>query len=287
MNWAIVHRTDYRYGAAVRESFNEARLLPVSDEFQQVKEFVLHIEPRAPITIRKDFYGNTVHHFDVTQPHAHLVVESRVHMLTRPRPELPPTATPWPLARIGEAAQAPRVFDFLQAGRFVDLSPETWRHAVDVTEGKTDTWQAALALMSFVHGHLSYESASTTVHTHAHEVLKARRGVCQDFAHVFIGLCRSLRIPALYVSGYLATETASATHAWAEVLIPQLGWYGLDPTHNRQVDETYVKIAVGRDYGDVPPVAGIYKGTTERRMEVTVEIRREATPNAQQSDLVS
>jgi transglutaminase-like putative cysteine protease len=96
--------------------------------------------------------------------------------------------------------------------------------------------------------------------------------VCQDFAHVMIGLCRSAQIPARYVSGYLATESASATHAWTEVFIPTIGWRALDPTHIRQPDESYVKIAVGRDYDDVPPLRGTYRGTLSRRMEVDVRI---------------
>jgi transglutaminase-like putative cysteine protease len=190
-------------------------------------------------------------------------------------PALPAkTDSPWPLARIGEAAHEPRIFDFLQDSHYVELSPEVWRLAVDATMGVTDTWQAALAIMKFVCTNFKYESKSTSVHTHMRDVLRERRGVCQDFAHVMIGLCRALKIPALYVSGYLATETASATHAWVEVLIPGTGWIALDPTHDRPVDDTYVKIAVGRDYADVPPVAGNYKGTTERKLEVKVDIKR-------------
>ncbi len=109
------------------------------------------------------------------------------------------------------------------------------------------------------------------------DVLRERRGVCQDFAHVMIGLCRALKIPSLYVSGYLATEIASATHAWMEVLIPGIGWRRPRPyAHNRQPDESlYVKIAVGRDYADVPPITGNYKGTTDRKMEVSVKIKAE------------
>jgi transglutaminase-like putative cysteine protease len=145
---------------------------------------------------------------------------------------------------------------------------------VDATVGVTDTWQAALAILKFIHENFKYESRSTSVHTHMRDVLQEKRGVCQDFAHVMIGLCRALKIPALYVSGYLATETASATHAWVEILLPGAGWIALDPTHNRPVDDTYVKIAVGRDYADVPPVAGNYKGTTERKLEVKVDIKR-------------
>jgi transglutaminase-like putative cysteine protease len=166
------------------------------------------------------------------------------------------------------------VFEFLQESRFVEMSPEVWRLALDVTDGVTDAWQAALALMGWTHENIRYVTASTTVHTHTRDVLRDKQGVCQDFAHVMISLCRALKIPALYVSGYLATENASATHAWMEVLIPGVGWRPLDPTHNRQADENYVKIAVGRDYSDVAPVTGTYKGTTERKMEVNVKIER-------------
>jgi transglutaminase-like putative cysteine protease len=273
MKWEILHRTQYIYVSPVSESFNEVRLHPVSDEWQQVNDFLLKVLPATRLRHHRDFYSNIVHHFDIPEPHRMLLVESFLHVTTKTRPPLAPTETPFPLARIGEAAREPRVFDFLQESRFVDMSPETWKFALDATDGAADTWQASLAIMRFIHARIKYESKSTHVHTHMSEVLRERRGVCQDFAHVMLGLCRALKIPALYVSGYLATEIASATHAWVEVLIPGIGWRGLDPTHNRQVDETYVKIAVGRDYADVPPVTGNYKGTTDRKMEVSVKIK--------------
>jgi transglutaminase-like putative cysteine protease len=273
MKWEIVHRTQYAYALPVTESFNEVRLHPVSDESQQVNDFLLKILPATRLRHHRDFYSNIVHHFEITEPHTTLLVESFLHVTTLPRPPLDAAERPFPLGRIGEAAREPRIFDFLQESRFVDLSPETWRLALDAKEETADTWQAALAMMRFVYGRTKYESKSTDVHTHMSDVLRERRGVCQDFAHVMIGLCRSLKIPALYVSGYLATETASATHAWVEVLVPGIGWRGLDPTHNRQVDENYVKIAVGRDYADVPPVTGNYKGTTDRKMLVSVKIK--------------
>ena len=274
MKFEIIHRTSYQYASPVRDSFNEARLQPFSNTVQTVESFFLKVLPAARLRHHHDFYSNTIHHFDVVEPHTNLLIESHLRVTTRP-PVLPArTDSPWPLARIGQAALEPRIFDFLQDSHYVELSPEVWRLAVDATVGLTDTWQAALAIMKFVHTAFKYESYSTTVHTHMRDVLREKRGVCQDFAHVMIGLCRALKIPALYVSGYLATETASATHAWMEVLIPGTGWIALDPTHDRPVDETYVKIAVGRDYADVPPVAGNYKGTTERKLEVKVDIKR-------------
>ena len=273
MKWEISHRTEYTYASPVSESFNEVRLHPVSDESQHVNDFLLKILPATRLRHHRDFYSNIVHHFEIPEPHTTLLVESLLHVTTRPQPPLAESQTPFPLARIGEAAREPRIFDFLQESRFVDLSPQTWRTALDAADEAADTWQAALAMMRFVHASVKYESKSTNVHTHMSDVLRDRRGVCQDFAHVMIGLCRALKIPALYVSGYLATEIASATHAWMEVLIPGIGWRSLDPTHNRQTDENYVKIAVGRDYADVPPVTGNYKGTTDRKMEVTVKIK--------------
>ena len=274
MKWEIIHRTSYAYASPVRDSFNEAHLQPFSDEWQTVEHFLLKVLPAARLRHHHDFYSNVVHHFEIPEPHSTLLVESNLRVTTKARTELALDATPFPLARIGEAAREPRVFEFLQESRFVETSPEVWRLALDVTQGVTDTWQAALALMNWVHGNIRYVTASTTVHTHTRDVLRDRQGVCQDFAHVTISLCRALKIPALYVSGYLATENASATHAWMEVLIPGVGWRPLDPTHDRQTDENYVKIGVGRDYADVPPVTGNYKGTTERQLQVQVSIRR-------------
>ncbi len=272
MKWDIIHRTEYKYAVPVRESFNELRLQPFSDEWQKVDSFLVKVLPAVRLRHHHDFYSNVVHHFEITEPHSSLMVESQLRVTTKLRPPLGDQEAPWPLARITEAAREPRVSDFLHDSCYVALSPEAWRMALDAIEGQTDTWQAALAIMRYIHGSIKYESNSTTVHTHMREVLEQKRGVCQDFAHVMIGLCRSLKIPALYVSGYLATEAAGATHAWTEVFIPGIGWRALDPTHNRQTDETYVRIAVGRDYADVPPVTGTYKGTTERQMRVQVSV---------------
>jgi transglutaminase-like putative cysteine protease len=274
MKFEIVHRTIYLYAEPVHDSFNEARLQPFSNALQTVDSFLLKVLPAARLRHHHDFYSNTVHHFDIPEPHSTLLVESHLRVTTRPPSWPDKSATPWPLARIGEALREPRIFDFLQDSHYVELSPEIWRLALDAAGNLTDTWQVALAQMRFINEHFKYESRSTHVHTHVREVFQDRRGVCQDFAHVMIGLCRSLKIPALYVSGYLATEIASATHAWVEVLLPGIGWVGLDPTHNRTVDETYIKIAVGRDYRDVPPVTGNYFGTHNRKLDVKVDIKR-------------
>ena len=273
MRWDLIHRTEFRYATPAKESFNQVRLQPMNAEGQNIEAFDLKVQPTARLRQYKDFYSNVVHHFEVPEPHEVLVIESKVRALTQAPAQLPDAIKPFPLHRIGEAASAFRCHDFLNASKFVDVEPETWRLALDAVNGETDAWQAAQAVVGFVNGYLKYASNSTSVHTHMREVLTHRQGVCQDFAHVALGLCRAIKIPALYVSGYLATEAASATHAWIEVFIPEVGWRGMDPTHKRQVDETYLKLAVGRDYADVAPVSGHYKGTQDRKMEVTVKIQ--------------
>jgi transglutaminase-like putative cysteine protease len=110
------------------------------------------------------------------------------------------------------------------------------------------------------------------------EVLEQKAGVCQDFAHVMLGMCRALKIPARYVSGYIyngpsgTLAGAQASHAWCEVYLPDLGWRALDPTNNQQADERYVKVAAGRDYADVAPIKGQYRGTPQKTMNVTVQV---------------
>ena len=274
MKFEILHRTHYTYASPVQESFNEVRLQPLSNQQQTVESFLLKVHPPTRLRHYNDFYSNRVHHFEIPEPHSSLSIESRVQVTTVASHSLALDARPAGMTRLPEALPETRCYDFIQSSRYVDLTPEAWRLAVDATQGEDDIWQNALRLMHYVHGTLAYHPNSTNVHTHMRDVLTQRRGVCQDFAHVMIGLCRSLRIPALYVSGYLATQTASATHAWTEVFVPGIGWQGLDPTHNCAPDQTYVKIAVGRDYADVAPVSGTYKGRTDRTLKVEVGIER-------------
>ena len=271
MKWEIFHRTRYNYATPVRDSFNDVRLQPMPIPGQTVESFLLRVLPAARLTHFKDFYSNWVNHFEIIEPHSYLMIEANSRVIIHPAPPLPDERL-CSFDQMRDSPNVDRCFDYLLESRFVEVTPDAWKLAVDATMGMDDAWQAALALMRFVHGYLKYESASTHVHTHMTEVLRDRRGVCQDFAHLMIGLCRALKIPARYVSGYLATEAASATHAWIEVFVPGHGWRGLDPTHNRQIDGTYVKIGNGRDYADVSPISGNYRGTRDRKMEVEVRI---------------
>lgn len=280
MKLQISHRTRFKYESSVRESFNEARLQPVSTGNQVCRSFLLKILPSAKLSHYLDFHLNYVHLFEINEAHTELSVEATSLVTTDDQVALEAAATPAPLEKIDECARMERCYDFLQSSTYVGLTPELWRMALDVTEGQTDAWQAAQAIMRYIFREFRYQPLSTHVHTHMREVLEARSGVCQDFAHVMLGLCRALKIPARYVSGYLYNgpaeqlKGAQASHAWVEVYVPGHAWCGLDPTNNRQPDGHYVKVAVGRDYADVSPLKGTYRGTAKRQLLVDVLVTR-------------
>jgi transglutaminase-like putative cysteine protease len=273
MKYDILHRTRYTYVSPARDSFNDVRLEPPSIPEQTVESFSLRVEPEVRLNRYTDFYSNLVHHFEIPAAHNSLLIESKAKVETQWPEAIAEDALVCPMEKLEDPLGVERCFDFLQSSSYVELEVDAWKLALDAMGERTDVWQAALALMRFTHEYLKYLPNSTDVHTHMRDVIVKRCGVCQDFAHFLIGLCRSVRIPARYISGYLATEMASATHAWVEIYLPEVGWRSLDPTHNCQINESYVKIGHGRDYADVPPVSGNYHGTLERTMEVEVRIK--------------
>lgn len=290
MKLHVLHRTRFRYATPVHESFNEARLQPVSTGPQVCHSFVLKVLPSSRLKHYLDFHRNCVHLFEVNQPHTELSVEANSVVTTGDGPVLPAAATPAPLARVGECARLELCYDFLQSSTYVEVNADLWKLALDATDGQTDAWQAAQAVMRYIHREFRYQSSVTHAHTHMREVLATRTGVCQDFAHVMIGLCRALKIPARYVSGYLYNgpadqlKGAQASHAWVEVYVLGHGWCGLDPTNSRLVEGNHVKVATGRDFSDVSPVKGTYRGTAKRELSVDVLVTRleesEPTPAA-------
>jgi len=181
---------------------------------------------------------------------------------------------------MGRCLEQAGCYDFLQPSTYVSLDADAVAIAAQVTDGCVDAWSAVLAVKHFIHDKFQYQPAVTNVHTKMSEALRLRQGVCQDFTHVMIGLCRALKIPARYVSGYLYNgpadklKGAQASHAWLEVFIPGHDWVGVDPTNRLQTNERHVKIAVGRDYADVSPLRGTYRGTGERTLRVDVLVTR-------------
>ena len=176
--------------------------------------------------------------------------------------------------------------EFFTSSHYVPLDVELWREAQDaLADGRGDVWSDIRRLGSHIYKTFAYKPNSTGVNTRATEALKLRSGVCQDFAHVHLGLCRSIGIPARYVSGYFFNNTRrpreiEASHAWVEAYVPGHGWVAFDPTHDRPADDRYVKVAVGRDYADIRPVNGTYRGAPTRSLKVAVTVRETDAPPA-------
>lgn len=278
MHLRVLHRTTFTYDGQAHDSFNEVRLQPVNEATQRCEAFELRVSPPAAPGSYDDFYGNTVHYFDVPQPHPSLVIEAISTIATTPTGERPiiPRVSPADLERSHEREM---LAEFYNSSPYVPLEVEVWREAQDaLADGRSDVWSDVRRLGAYVYRHFEYKPMTTGVNTRATDVLKLRTGVCQDFAHVHLGFCRSLGIPARYVSGYFFNDTRrpreiEASHAWIEAFVPGHGWAPFDPTHNRPADERYVKVAVGRDYADIRPVNGTYRGAPTRSLLVEVEVR--------------
>jgi len=275
---SISHLTRYSYEGKVQDSFNEARLQPITDSLQHCRNFRFLIDPASSVRDYPDFYSNCVHYFDVPEPHEQLEVIAESEVQT-----IPESRGPVPTVGI-DSLKTPTVkehhFDFLHASEFVSLGVDVWREAMDaLSNGLNDVWTDTVGIGEHIHRNYKYTPLSTNVNTRASEVIKKKQGVCQDFAHLMLGLCRTHGIPARYVSGYFLNQhklpgEIEASHAWLEVFIPGYGWKGYDPTHRREADTRYVKLAVGRDYGDIRPVGGNFRGKGTRQMVVEVSVQR-------------
>jgi transglutaminase-like putative cysteine protease len=277
----VRHLTRYHYHDQVWDSFNEARLQPCTDSAQECRVFLLNITPEAVSRDYPDFHGNCVHYFDVTQPHHDLSVEAISLVQTRhdERGPVPQINPPSSLGRDNSIIED--YFDFLNSSDYVSLEAEVWREALDaLPNGVNDLWLDSVTIGQHIYKNFTYTPATTTVNTKPKDVVLTRRGVCQDFAHLMLGMCRTHGIPARYASGYFYNhlrnpDDIEASHAWVEVFLPGYGWKGFDPTHNRVPDTRYVKLAVGRDYGDIRPLSGSFRGKGMRQMIVEVQITRE------------
>lgn len=276
---AVSHRTTFHYPSPVTHSVNTLHLEPRTFPYQKTISALVRVMPATRVRRFTDLFQNITHHFELPGPHVKLEIESRIRVHNLPL-EIPGSARTGTSEAFRDPSIKELIWQYLQESRWVSSHPEVWRQAVDLTKGQPAIYEQACALMDWIHREFRYEAGVTTVNTHLEEAFAMRHGVCQDFTHVMLGLCRSVGIPARYASGYLYNGPrdtllgAQASHAWAEVYLPSAGWIGFDPTNNTLADERYVKISVGRDYDDVTPVRGNYHGSGHCRMEVQVEVEK-------------
>lgn len=267
MKLKVEHLTQFEYDSPVFEIATEVRLQPAGGSGcpQQLQSFNITVEPTARVYNYPDFYGNQVHYFSLLPPHETLLIRTSAVVETGPG-NFP-----------AEPKDRINIYDYQSQGHYIVFSEAAQAYAAALVrhEGNGHPMNLAEEICRTINGEFQYRKGVTNVYSTVEQVLNQRSGVCQDFAHVMITICRIVGLPTRYVSGYLyggEDGQEGASHAWCEVLDEESQeWRGFDPTHSRlRVDERYIKIGHGRNYGDIPPVKGTYKGRATENLQVKV-----------------
>lgn len=286
MRFRITHDTVYEYAAPASESVGELRLCPVSGPGQQVSNRKLTLDPESPVDAYTDFFGNTVETFAIPFRHPRLHVRMTADVVTRPLPD-PGEIADLPvgeLRRLYPHRSIEHYFYRLPTASVPlgavlrPLGRRFLRDAQPLRDGLHD-------LNAWIHGEFTYRPGHTDVTTPLARVIETRAGVCQDFAHLMLAILRTCGLPARYVSGYIEPNDpaagagseligAAASHAWVEVALPGGRWWGFDPTNRQCSGERHVRVATGRDYHDVAPLRGTYKGAESQKLHVIVSMER-------------
>jgi transglutaminase-like putative cysteine protease len=285
MKLKISHYTHYTYVEPVGYSVNEIRLTPQTDSRQFCYEHSIVVNPDVSLFSYEDFFTNKVHSFSVSEPHQELLIkaESIVHTDEKEyyqgRPL--PLSTEKKILR-GNTFQN-HFTEYLIGTDYTRITPEliTYVNSIVDLDSSGGIFLLLKDISARIFGDFIYDPQATDVHTTVEETLQLKRGVCQDFAHLMIAICRAKGIPARYVSGYHFigdlqsghADYEQASHAWVEAYIPNKGWVGYDPTNNGMVNWRYVKIGHGRDYRDIVPVKGVYTGTAAQTLTVEVDVK--------------
>lgn len=288
MRYRITHSTRYDYSEPVTLCHNEAWLTPHDGGRQQRRRSVFTIEPSPRVfRERRDYFGNRVTYFGVETPHTQLTVSVISEVVTEAAPTQLQLGTdqPWEAVRKRlRAAEEPELRSIRQFeldSPLVRVLPGFADYALQSFRPGRGVFESALDLMGRIHREFRYDPAATTISTPLAQVWRERRGVCQDFAQLAIGMLRSIGLAAGYVSGYLETIPppgqaklvgADASHAWFALYVPDAGWIEFDPTNDQMPTEQYVVIARGRDYSDVAPLKGVIYGGGSHRMHVSVDV---------------
>jgi transglutaminase-like putative cysteine protease len=287
MKYHISHKTEYFYGEAVPLCHNVVRLRPRDTHRQTCSYYDLVVQP-TPSTWRErtDFYGNHLTWFSLQEPHTFMSVTavSEVDVISD---LTQPTYLDRPWEQVVADVASRRDSVSLDARQFVFDSPYIARANALADYAKISFWpgrpllQATTELTNRIYKEFKYLPGATSVGTPVLDVLRTRQGVCQDFAHLQIGMLRSIGLPARYVSGYLVTRPpagkarlvgADASHAWLSVFLSDYGWVDFDPTNGVSPTDQHITVAWARDYEDVGPVKGVIIGGKRHWLRVAVDV---------------
>jgi transglutaminase-like putative cysteine protease len=288
----IRHITRYTYEEMVRDSANQIMLYPLQDEYQEILLHSIAISGSPMVDVHDDYYGNKVGTFTRAQPHRELFIDSQVKVDTKSRlmpVDDKPYEEQW--KELVTLRHHISFIDFLNQERFAAFLEV--EKIIEEERCKNCTpLQSAQHFCQYVFDTFEYRKGITTVESTLDEVWQIKSGVCQDFAHILLVMLRLIHIPARYVSGYICPNKSGmrgegATHAWVEAYIPFYGWLGLDPTNNCLVNETHVRLAVGKNFSDCSPVKGTYRGTSNHTLDVAVSVSYEDGHTTSPEELLS
>jgi transglutaminase-like putative cysteine protease len=290
MHYSILHVTKFHYSAPITESVMQLWMQPRSEAIQRCLKFELTLRPSSRPTHYLDSLGNTVHHFDIPGQHTQLVIKAESLVEMQAAQALPEALSPSAWDELDRMVAAEDYWDMLMPSHFARPTPLLGELARDLKLTRRDDPLTVLReLNTAIYKVFDYVPQSTTVDSPIDDALRARKGVCQDYSNIMIALARELRIPCRYVSGYLFhrveyndRSAQDATHAWVEALLPGLGWVGFDPTNNLLAGERHIRVAVGRDYRDVPPTRGVFKGAAESELSVAVQVKPAEEPDSEE-----
>jgi transglutaminase-like putative cysteine protease len=280
MFYTIRHVTRFTYESSITESVMEARMQPLSEGPQRCIRFGLSTTPAARVRMYADPEGNIVHHFNIPGRHTRLTVTAEALVECAESAALPERLDAGAWQVVDRQNSSGEFWELLHDSPFARQTPLLAAFAQDAGLERGDDPLATLRrMMSAIYAQFEYSPHATRVDSPIDEALEARRGVCQDFAHIMIALSRGLGVPCRYVSGYLFQQsdremrsTDGATHAWVEALLPGLGWVGFDPTNDMVAGDRHIRVAIGRDYADVPPTRGVFKGLSAVKSELAVGV---------------
>jgi len=267
----VEHSFAFEYDTFISESFLELRVQPKTTPLQAVASFELAVGPPTSVHRYRDWNDNLTHHFTITKFHDRIEVSARSLVQTHRAGVAIPSLTERPPTE----GLPYGLRDFLEFGGPVKLtSGLRAAHRAIGLPAAAPLGEQVLALGAYINERFEYRKNVTTYDSTTEDFLKIGGGVCQDFAHLMLGLLRLRGVPCRYVSGYLHVERKkkepSQSHAWVEFHSPGAGWVPFDPTHNRAVDERYVVVGHGRHYDDVPPNKGIYRGIARETLKAEV-----------------
>ncbi|NMD70869.1 transglutaminase family protein [Bacillus sp. DNRA2] len=285
MKLEIIHQTNYSYEGNVGYSVNEIRLTPRTNFRQSCVNHTITTYPSAELFSFQDYFGNIAHGFTVAMPHQELVIKS--HSIVDTHEKDRNEYNLFPFKKEQEFLQSDKFInhyaEYLVATPYTMITEDIKKYAMTLPdlEKAGGVFHLLRDISETIYTTFIYDPNATHVHTTVEETLKLKRGVCQDFAHLMISICRIKGIPARYISGYhfigdLQGDHADyeqASHAWIEAYVPGIGWVGFDPTNNGLINWRYVKVGHGRDYRDIVPVKGIYQGMSSQTMTVEVDVK--------------